>query len=133
MQYLWEYCFILTTTNGGINWFPHQPSSSNDFLWEVTYIDSNNIRIIGNNQPANSGTFIKSTDGGTTWIYRLISGGGLLGLSFSDLNTGTAVGYDGRIIKTTNGGTNWFAQSYGSRNDFYGTWFTDSENGVVVG
>ena len=43
------------------------------------------------------------------------------------------MGYDGRIIKTTNGGTNWFAQSYGSRNDFYGTWFTDSENGVVVG
>lgn len=37
----------------------------------------------------------------------------LLGVSFVDANTGTAVGVRGTILRTTDGGTTWVAQDSG--------------------
>ncbi|TLY26421.1 MAG: hypothetical protein E6K64_01485 [Nitrospirae bacterium] len=52
-----------------------------------------------------SGEFLRTTDGGATWIPQA-SGTykGLLGVSFTDSNTGTAVGWSGTILRTRTGG-----------------------------
>jgi photosystem II stability/assembly factor-like uncharacterized protein len=76
---------------------------------------------------------MKSTNGGMYWTRNPIYGVETRGFSFSDFNTGTAVGPDGRIIKTINGGTNWFSQDRGVRHSLWGISFTDDFTGSVVG
>ena len=48
------------------------------------------------------GTILQTRDGGTTWVAQ-DSGTTktLYGVSFTDANTGTAVGNDGTILRTT--------------------------------
>ena len=63
------------------------------------------------------GTILRTTNGGTNWTSQ--SSGTtnhLYGVSFTDANTGTAVGGGGTILRTTNGGTNWTSQSSGTTN-----------------
>ncbi len=57
----------------------------------------------------------------------------LFGVSFTDANTGTAVGFDGTILRTTNGGTTWTSQTSGTTNHLYGVSFTDANTGTAVG
>jgi photosystem II stability/assembly factor-like uncharacterized protein len=57
----------------------------------------------------------------------------LCGVSFTDANTGTAVGYNGTILRTTNGGASWTSQSSGTMSLLYGVSFTDANNGTAVG
>ena len=51
------------------------------------------------------GTILRTDDGGATWVTQA-SGTteNLWGVSFTDANTGTAVGGDGTILRTTTGG-----------------------------
>lgn len=64
-----------------------------------------------------SGTILKTTDGGGTWIPQ-VSGTtlDLYGLAMLDTQTGWAVGDLGVGIKTTNGGSTWTAMSLGTSN-----------------
>jgi photosystem II stability/assembly factor-like uncharacterized protein len=57
----------------------------------------------------------------------------LCGVSFTDANIGTAVGFDGTILRTTDGGTTWISQTSGTINDLYDVSFTDADNGTAVG
>ena len=51
----------------------------------------------------------------------------LLGVSFTDANNGTIVGYNGIILRTTNGGQNWIIQISGSTKYSFGVSFTDAK------
>jgi len=55
------------------------------------------------------------------------------GVSFADVNTGTAVGAQGTIRRTTNGGVTWTGQSSGTLNPLQGVSFTDANTGTAVG
>jgi photosystem II stability/assembly factor-like uncharacterized protein len=57
----------------------------------------------------------------------------LLGVSFADANTGTAVGVSGAILHTTNEGTSWTSQVSGTSNNLYGICFPDVNTGTAVG
>ena len=57
----------------------------------------------------------------------------LYGISFTDANTGTAVGENGRILRTTNGGTNWTLQTSGITTNLFSVSFTDANTGTAVG
>jgi len=57
----------------------------------------------------------------------------LLGVSFTDTNTGTAVGDNGTIIRTTDGGASWTSQASGTTNSLLGVSFTNTNTGTVVG
>jgi hypothetical protein len=57
----------------------------------------------------------------------------LLGVSFADSSTGTAVGSEGGILRTTNGGALWTSQLSGTTNELHGVSFTDANTGTVVG
>lgn len=61
---------------------------------------------------------------------------GLYGVSFTDANTGTVVGYDGffigAILHTIDGGVTWEAQSSGTIRNLRGVSFTDATTGTAV-
>ena len=65
----------------------------------------------------------------------------LYGVSFTDANTGTAVGYenpDGMILRTTDGGNTWLRQSSGLSDpfdgiNFFGVNFVNANVGTIVG
>ena len=64
------------------------------------------------------GIILRTTNGGTTWTQQTSEATEwLCGVSFADLDNGTAVGGNlllpsyGIILRTTNGGTNWTLQT----------------------
>ena len=57
----------------------------------------------------------------------------LYGVSFSDANTGTAVGNTGTIVSTTNAGSTWSSQSSGLSDNLIGVSFVSSTTGNAVG
>ena len=77
---------------------------------------------------------IRTIDGGSTWnVQSSRTVNDLLGVSFSDVNNGTAVGREGTIIRTTNGGTNWILQSSGTQSSLNSVSFTDANTGTIAG
>jgi photosystem II stability/assembly factor-like uncharacterized protein len=63
----------------------------------------------------------------------LPTGNTLLGVFFTDRNTGTAVGKNGTILRTTDGGARWVEQTSGTTSDLYSVFFTDRNTGTAVG
>jgi len=135
---------ILHTTNGGVSWTP-QVSGTTVTLYGVCFTDAINGISVGQ-----FGEVLKTTNSGITWSTQLIpnsksnTGGSqphVMSVSFTDANTGTAVGGDPlgadlttMILKTTNGGATWSLQTPAAS----GRWlndvsFADSKNGVAVG
>lgn len=85
----------------------HQSPQGNDLRW-VKMWDVNTFYAIGA-----KGTFIKTTDRGTTWVFQHSAGrmsgiplqrANLLDAWFFNQNTGVVVGTYGSIFRTTNGG-----------------------------
>jgi len=80
------------------------------------------------------GIVIKTTDGGSSWTQLTPEGiPGLEAMSFVDMQTGFAAGWDGYVIKTTDGGLNWDTLSVAA-----GMWeindieFYDASHGIIV-
>ena len=67
------------------------------------------------------------------WQNPLPQGSPLRAVSFTDPNTGTAVGHNGSILRTTNGGATWVSQASGTGNSLYDVSFTDANTGTAVG
>jgi photosystem II stability/assembly factor-like uncharacterized protein len=57
----------------------------------------------------------------------------LYGVSFTDANTGTAVGLDATILRTTDGGATWLPQESGIETFFTDVSFTGANTGTAVG
>jgi len=70
---------------------------------------------------------------GWFWQNPLPQGNSLFGVSFTDANTGTAVGTYGTILRTTNGGDTWTRQTSGTTEWLFGISFTDANTGTAVG
>ena len=91
---------------------------------------------IGQNTTYNGdGIVIKTTDSGNTWT-QITSDviPGLTGMSFVDLNTGYAIGWNDYVIKTTDGGLTWNTLNVatGMWSFYYDIEFFDANNGVVL-
>ena len=57
----------------------------------------------------------------------------LLGVSFTDINKGYAVGTNGVIRVTSDGGSTWTAQASGTSRFLRDVYFSDATHGVIVG
>ena len=57
----------------------------------------------------------------------------LRAVSFTDSDSGTAVGEGGVILRTTDGGSTWVPQSSGTAETLFGVSFSDSNTGTAVG
>ena len=73
----------------------------------------------------NSGTILKTTDGGANWVAQTSGTANICSdVHFPvDATTGYAVGSSGTILKTTDGGANWVAQTSGTANSLLGVHF----------
>jgi photosystem II stability/assembly factor-like uncharacterized protein len=120
---------IMKTTEGGDSWTV-QAAPTTDRLSSVFFLDANTGFVAGDN-----GAILKTANGGTTWTNQSsMTSNWLHSIFFVNENVGYAVGRYGTIRKTINGGTQWIAQSgAGSENILNDVWFTDEENGFIVG
>jgi photosystem II stability/assembly factor-like uncharacterized protein len=111
---------ILRTTNGGATWAP-QASGTISRLSGVSCPDLNTCTAVGGVDDVTSvwgtrATILRTADGGATWTLQSPSGDPndpvpeLFGVSFTDANTGTAVGAYSTILRTYQGGEDWEPQ-----------------------
>lgn len=81
-----------------------------------------------------SGTILKTTDGGMTWTTQISGTSSTLrNIFFLDANHGWACGDEGTIIATTNGGNSWGPQSSPYSSQYNAIRFADTNTGWVIG
>ena len=94
------------------------------------------VHFVGNVGHAIGDTiFIRSTDGGASWITTCDTITGMTSINFTDNLTGYAVGLGAKIMKTTSGGLSWTTQTTSVSNliPFSCVQFPTSTTGYVVG
>ncbi len=78
--------------------------------------------------------FLNRSNAQTGWVTQNSgTGSNLYSVTFTDINTGTAVGANGTIRRTTNGGLNWFPQTSGTSSTLYSVHFVNANTGTTVG
>jgi photosystem II stability/assembly factor-like uncharacterized protein len=128
-------------TNQDWKWLNPTPQG-NTIRW-MKYWDANNWYAIGY-----AGTFMKTTNAGTTWTFHTKAGGSYLGYTgqgtnmydayFFNQNTGVIVGsasVNGGIVRTTDGGTTWDTaySNTVTTGIFYQVQFLNNTVGYAVG
>jgi photosystem II stability/assembly factor-like uncharacterized protein len=130
---------IHQTSDGGNTWQKKVLSTTEgDFGVQIQFVDINNGWLLIFNFSTQSGSFLKTTDGGNNW--NPFMGAGIF--FFVDANNGWSFygsGQNGseppyQILRTTDGGTDWTYQytdnNVGGYNAMY---FSDVNNGWIVG
>ncbi len=134
------FFFLLVTQISFSQWYWHNPLAFGTSLNDVCFVEENIGVAVGD-----LGTILRTSDGGDNWIVQ--SSGTistLNGVYFTDVNTGTAVGFDlvadtnsnpfvGIILRTTDGGNNWTKQTNGANCMLNDVHFIDVNNGTIVG
>ena len=97
-------------------------------LNDITFLDKSNGFIVGG-----QGVFLKTTDGGNSWLRDTVGGNGY-SVFFTDTLTGWTTG-NGNILHTIDGGKNWTAvNSNQITNDaLFKVRFSDQNYGWFVG
>lgn len=123
--------FFSNYLSGQIKWEWKNPLPQGNLLEGVQTIDANNVVAVGV-----AGTFLKSTDGGITWMIKHNLEGHtsiFYSVFFLNKNIGWIVGDEGIILKTNNGGIKWIKQNSGVNNTLFTVHFVDENNGWIAG
>jgi len=129
MKKLYFLLFLLLQVNAAIAQWITQNSGTTHNLLSVYFTDSNTGYVVGD-----SGTILKTSDGGTNWIT--LSAGASMDLNsvfFTSSSTGYIVGDSGTIKRTTDGGTNWENIYSGTSNILNSVHFPATDTGYIVG
>jgi polyhydroxybutyrate depolymerase len=115
--------------------YPQNSWFEGNNLNSVASVDANNIVAVGGGliQIDKFGIILRSTDGGNNWAIESTTDVALYGVSFSDINNGTAVGNAGTVLRTKDGGENWVIQPLATGYSLSAVSFTDSTTGTAVG
>ncbi len=126
---------IYRTTDGGQSWTPVNSGLSGDpksDLHNIHFTSDNTGYIVGSN-----GTILMTIDGGQSWTLQDTGGadGNLYSVHFPNAgsNVGYAVGTSGTILATNDYGITWSDISLNSPINFDDVFFTDENNGYMVG
>ena len=119
---------IYKTTNGGAHWV--KKSNTNGSLFGISFPSDSIGYVVGDST-------YKTTDAGNTWHFQNNPNSTLsYSVSFTDINTGYAVGGDGMttgtIVKTIDGGINW-TLSFSDPQTFSTVYFSSANTGYVCG
>jgi photosystem II stability/assembly factor-like uncharacterized protein len=117
------------TNNTGATWSVISSSVTSNNLYSLFFIGSNLGFASGD-----SGTIIKTTDGGNSW-QKCTTGtfNPLKGLWFTSSDVGYSCGSKNTILKTTNSGNSWYSiYSSSSTDDFVALQFTSQNIGYVL-
>ena len=97
-------------------WWTLQNSGVTANLNDVSGITGNEVLIVGN-----SGTILKTIDGGVHWVQKTSSTiSNLMKIQFVNPTIGYAVGENGTLLKTTDSGESWSTITTGITSNFYG-------------
>ncbi len=121
-----NFSYIFKTTNRGYNWI-NVYSITNVILNSLTFVNSITGYVCGD-----SGTVLKTTDGGNNWSNINYGNINQNSVKFLNTNTGYICGSIGSIIKTTNGGINWVNQQSNIRANLNYIQFVDQQNGFIA-
>ena len=113
-----------------------QSSATNLTLYDIQFFNSNTGYAAGANTDTTQGVFLKTTDGGNTWVSQSVSMG-VSCIFFTDANTGFIGGRKSDfVMRTSNGGVNWVQQQIpqgfvipSTANDIY---FRNSNTGFIA-
>jgi photosystem II stability/assembly factor-like uncharacterized protein len=130
MKQLYILLAALFVVNGAMaQWVP-QNSGTTQSLKSIYFTDANNGFVGGHD------TFLKTTNGGSTWNAIPIGGSFVFySIDFPSTDTGYAVGYglNGYIYKTTDAGTTWTPYTGYLEGELYSVYFTDNNTGYTAG
>ncbi len=127
---------LYATTKDDVNWNVVYNDSENVFR-NLFFINENVGYVVGN-----GGIIMKTVDGGTNWTVQNSGVSVILNdVYFVNSSVGYVVGNktddsDEIVLKTVDGGNTWTRLTLDDaldRRNFYGVWFTDENNGVIVG
>ncbi len=125
-----------------------QPIFNSDWQWLHPTPAGNNLRYVKVWDADNwyalgySGTFLKTSDGGSSWYLNKNIGGvdpdfgyghNLFGGFFFDMSNGLACGEDGTLVKTTDGGDTWFSVYNATTGFIYDIYFISPTLGFACG
>ena len=110
-------------------WVQQNPLTPAKKLYSASFID-----IITGWAVGDSGTIIKTTNGGLNWEYHnLINRMYLFGVKFISSTTGYIAADSGRVYKTTDGGNSWVYYSTGTYDRLLCISFPDVNTGYCAG
>jgi photosystem II stability/assembly factor-like uncharacterized protein len=119
---------VLLSTFASAQWVQKNSGQTRD-LYGVRFTDPYTGTVVGD-----SGTILRTTNGGTTWRSQSSrTTGWLRRVCFSDASTGTAVGDSGTVLHTTNGGETLTRQESETAIPLRSISFSDANTGTVVG
>jgi photosystem II stability/assembly factor-like uncharacterized protein len=124
---------VVMSVNGGSGWGLTVLGDQNTFFYSTSFVNSNTGWAVGSSLTTGN-VIIKSVDAGFVWSGESApTTEQLFGVSFSSLDSGTAVGSNGTIIHTVNGGATWLNQTSGTTQILNGVSFANSGLGITVG
>ena len=126
---------VMKSSNSGTNWII-QPVPAFYTYGGIEFLNTETGFIAGSygTYLNSTGTILKTSDGGTTWITFYNSSRGLWDVVFVNSDTGFICGDMKYFAKTTNGGLNWVQKNLGfTISEFYQMSFPDNNTGYVVG
>jgi len=114
---------VFKTTNAGLNWFQSDRGGFDNY----DLIAKNEL-----NAARNAGAFLRTTDGGLSWIY--VSGIPVAGV-MSDPFTDTIMvsSTNGSVARSTNAGNQFFVLQTGNTKPLHNLFFVDRKRGHFVG
>jgi photosystem II stability/assembly factor-like uncharacterized protein len=121
--------YLSTGPSGDRSWFWQNQLPQGNPLRSMSWIGTSDGWAVGV-----SGTALRTTDGGRTWIAQdPRTTRDLTGVSFATTTTGWAVGLAGTIKMTGDGGATWTTQTAGTASNLRAVSFANSNVGVAVG
>jgi photosystem II stability/assembly factor-like uncharacterized protein len=126
---LFGVLLLFTSLNAQTPGWVTQTSGTTNNLNAVFFINTLTGYAAGN-----SGTILKTTNGGTNWSA--LSSNvptHLFAIHFINATTGFIAGDVGTVLKTTNGGSSWATQNSGVPYHLDGIYFSNASTGVICG
>lgn len=123
-------CLIMLLTSTVYpQWVKQNPLNPLYTFSSIDFINSNTGWCVGD-----SGTIVKTTNGGYNWLYQnLPSRLMLMSTKFINENTGFVCGDSGKILKTTNSGVNWTYSNSGNTGKLNSLFFVNQTTGFCAG
>ncbi|MBZ5671253.1 MAG: T9SS type A sorting domain-containing protein [Acidobacteriia bacterium] len=125
---------IVNSDNGGQGWGLQVMGAGQQlFFYATSFASATTGWAVGAYQVTGS-ILLKTTQSGFVWTLQSApTTSALYGVSFTSIDSGTAVGSDGTIVGTTDGGAVWTLQQSNTSRSLNAVSFVDPLDGIAVG
>ncbi len=121
---------VIKTIDAGQSWSTIPLGNPNYRIAKASVLNSNELFGAGRSGGGNTGLFIKSNDGGNSWISPSTFNERLNNVCFINSNSGWVMGRNGLLSRTTDGGTSWVSQNV-TGEDLFCMKFFNASTGIL--